>query len=364
MLQMELASDPRVSRRMIRSHCEPAPGVYGMIDSDGQLIYVGKSKALRNRLLSYLRSSGGDSKARRIIARTQRLVWENCPHEFSALLRELELIRRWRPRYNVRGQPRRLQRSYICVGRGPAAYVYLAANPTSRSEWLFGPVRSRWDEAIRRLNDCFQLRACSDRIAVRFADERELFVRQDAPRCLRHQLGMCLAPCSAGCSSGDYGRRVRGVCEFLRGNDRPLLERLEAEMLAAAATQRFERAAYLRDSWQALVELAGCLRSLREARQRFRFVYPLPELAGGERWYLIDRGHVQAAVPAPRSRRTSRRALRVLEEVYGGEGHGGWPPPAEDPDVLLLVTGWFRRYPEELGRTVAPEEAMARCREW
>ena len=69
-----------------------APGVYGMVDRDGELIYVGQSKSLRNRLVSYFAGSA-PSKARRIIAHTHRLVWETAPDELAALLRQLELIR-------------------------------------------------------------------------------------------------------------------------------------------------------------------------------------------------------------------------------------------------------------------------------
>jgi excinuclease ABC subunit C len=361
-LELALPDNARTTRRMIRGQCGPTPGVYGMIDDQGQLIYVGKSKALRNRLLSYFTGAPCDSKPHRIVARTRRLVWEDSPHEFAALLRELELIRRWRPRFNVRGQPRGLRSSYLCVGRGPAAYAYLAAHPTERCQWVFGPVRSRWSDAVRRLNDCFQLRDCPDRIPIRFADQRRLFVEHYTPLCLRHELGTCLGPCAAACSSADYEERVRAACAFLRGHDLSILDRLEAQMFAAAAAQQFERAAHLRDVWQKLAGLADCLARLREARQQFSFVYPLPDYDGAVRWYLIDRGHVQTAVPAPRGRRTARQCLRQLEKVYARKTTGDAELPHEDPDVLLLVTGWFRGHPEELDRTIAPADAMEMCR--
>lgn len=361
MSQLDLDRDVRASRRLVREACGPVPGVYGMIDEGGELIYVGKSKALRNRLLSYFSAAAAAAKPGRIIARTRRLVWEESPHEFSALLRELELIRRWRPRFNVQGQPRKLRRSYLCVGRGPAAYAYLSARPSERSQWLFGPVRSRWAEAVARLNDCFQLRTCSDRVPIRFADQRQLFDEQYTPCCLRHELGICLGPCAAVCTSVDYDARVQAACEFLRGNDLSILDRLEGEMREAAAARQFERAAYLRDSWQELAGLTEILRAMREARERFSFVYPLPDYDGGVRWYLVDRGHVQGAIRAPRGRRAARQCLRLLESVYAGENAGPARPPVEDPDVLLLVTGWFRRYPEELGRTIAPEDARQMC---
>lgn len=357
----DLAGDDRECRRLVRVNCGPVPGVYGMIDGEGQLIYVGKSKTLRNRLLSYFAGGHADSKPRRIITRTRRLIWEPAPHEFTALLRELELIRRWRPRFNVRGQPRRLRRYYICLGRGPAAYAYLAANPSPRSQWVFGPVRSRWRDAVRRLNDCFQLRDCSERVPIRFADQMELFGTQTTPGCLRHELGVCLGPCASACSSGVYESHVLAARDFLRGTDLSLLERLEAEMVAAARLRQFERAAYLRDAWQELTGLADHLDSLREARERFSFVYPLPDYDGGWRWYFLRNGHVVAAIEAPKNRRTARRCLRLLEQTYPVGGRKG-AELREDHDMLLLVTGWFRQFPEELQRTILPKDAIEMCR--
>src|SRR5205809_6003037 len=115
---------PARLRARVRTDGPRLPGVYGMVDEGGELIYVGKAKCLRSRLLSYFRPRSRDPKAGRILQHTRKLVWEYVPSEFAALLRELELIRRWRPRFNVQGQPHR-QRTYICLGRQPAPYVFL-----------------------------------------------------------------------------------------------------------------------------------------------------------------------------------------------------------------------------------------------
>ena len=98
-------------RSHVRRDCPRCPGVYGMVDAAGQLMYIGKAKCLRARLLSYFRPQSRDPKAGRILAHTGTIVWEHAPSEFAALLRELELIRRWRPPFNVQGQPRRGRRS-------------------------------------------------------------------------------------------------------------------------------------------------------------------------------------------------------------------------------------------------------------
>src|SRR4051812_10842544 len=111
---------PSRLRRKVRNRAPRRPGVYGMLDHRGELIYVGKAKCLRTRLLSYFRTKSRDRKAARIIGQTRALCWEESPSEFAALLRELELIQRWRPRHNVLGQPAHKRRCYVCVGRQPA----------------------------------------------------------------------------------------------------------------------------------------------------------------------------------------------------------------------------------------------------
>ena len=120
---------PSTLRARLRELCPRRPGVYAMIDAHGTLIYLGKAKALRPRLLSYFRARSRDPKAGRILRETRAITWEHAPSEFAALLRELELIRVWRPRFNVRGQPHRRRRAYVCLGRPPAPYVFLSRRP-------------------------------------------------------------------------------------------------------------------------------------------------------------------------------------------------------------------------------------------
>ena len=360
---ISLPADRLDRRRAIREHCRPIPGIYGMIDAQGELIYVGKSKSLCDRLLSYCTPAAEESKSGRIIQRAVRLVWETAADEFAALLRELELIRRFRPQFNVQGQPERLRRSFVCLGRSPAAYAYLAGSPSARSDFCFGPLPgvTRWRDAVRRLNDVFGLRDCSDRVPIRFADQRELFVEPRAPACIRHELGTCLGPCAARCTSGDYADRLAAAAAFLRGDEDTLLPRLEATMRSAAAAGQYERAATVRDTLADLGRLREQLQCLTDARGHYRFVYPLPASRGGETWYLLRRGQVAAAVRAPRDRRSADRCLDRLDTVYFHPPEDS-PPMPEDLDFLLLVPSWFKRHPGELLRTLTPEAAAEACR--
>ena len=88
-------------REQVRSSARNLPGTYRMIAEDGEVLYVGKSKAVRTRLLSYFRAKEGE-KAHRLVREANRVEFDYEPNEFAALLRELKLIKRHRPRYNVR----------------------------------------------------------------------------------------------------------------------------------------------------------------------------------------------------------------------------------------------------------------------
>jgi excinuclease ABC subunit C len=333
-----------------------------MLDADGKLIYVGKAKSLRARLLSYFRPNSRDAKAGRILQHTRALVWEFGPSEFAALLRELELIRRWRPRFNVQGQPHRRRHTYVCVGRRPAPYVFLSARPAANVLACFGPVPAgrQAREAVRRLNDGFALRGCPQKQAMVFADQGELFPEPRAAGCLRHEIGTCLGPCAAACSRAAYASRVGEARAFLEGRDGALLAALERDMAAASGEMAFERAAALRDRLQALQWLHGHLERLRRLRDGQSFVYPARGPEGGAVWYLIHQGRVSASRPAP-SPATAARTAALIESLYRRRFPPGAALAGNEIDGVLLVGAWFRKYPEERARVLTPEQALALC---
>ena len=352
---------PSRLRAAVRLECPRLPGVYGMLNEAGELIYVGKAKCLRSRLLSYFRPKSRDPKAGRIVRDARVLTWEACPGEFAALLRELELIRRWRPRFNVQGQPNRRRRTYICVGREPAPYVFLSPRPPGTAFAGFGPVPAGESarEAVRRANDWFQLRDCPQAQKMVFADQRELFPLDLVAGCLRHGISACLGPCAAVCTRADYASALRAALRFLEGADVSPLETLERDMIAAATAEAFERAAVLRDKWQSLHWLAAHLERVRQACLR-SCVYPAIGRTGArDHWHLIHHGRVRAVVPAPRDEKSRATAFAAIEAVYGGAPAG--PPGLEEIDGVLLVAAWFRRHPAEKERTLEPAAARAAC---
>ena len=147
------------SKRALRDHmlqsCPQVPGVYGMLNRKGELTYVGKSKSLRSRLLSYFADSNARQKGGRIIESTRAIQWETQPSEFASLVREQSLIRRFSPRWNVQGVPKRQRPVYLCLGRKPATF-FLSALPPRECQAIEGPFFGvgRMKTAVDSLNRC------------------------------------------------------------------------------------------------------------------------------------------------------------------------------------------------------------------
>jgi excinuclease ABC subunit C len=342
----------------VRAEAPKVPGVYGMLGRHGDLIYVGKAKSLRARLMSYFRDSR-DAKAGRILRHTHTLVWETVPDEFAALVRELELIRRHRPRFNVLGQPGRQRYCYVCLGRTPAPYVYVSRRTTGKDLGVYGPFTSasRAGEAVRRLNDWYRLRDCAQTVAMHFADQADLFPEDRSPGCLRFEIETCSGPCAGGCTRNGYGGQVRAAKRFLDGTDDKPLKELGAMMLAASQAMQFERAAALRDRLAELEWLWEKLNWLRHARKENTFVYPLTGPDGRTIWYLIHRGRVRGACYRPNCANSLTTARSLLGDVYGND-----PGPGVTPgqvDHVILVSAWFRKYPTERAGLLTPAEAHA-----
>jgi excinuclease ABC subunit C len=351
-------------KRRVWQVCPPRPGVYGMLDRHGELIYVGKAKSLRARVLSYFRDGNRTEKAGRILRQTRTLIWEPATCEFAALVRELELIHRWLPRFNVLGIPDRDRWVYLCLGKKPAAYAYVTRQPNGKEVAAFGPLKGMrmTKESARRINDLFLLRDCSREQTMRFADQQELFPVLQAAGCLRYELGTCLGPCAGYTTQANYTRYVRQAREFLEGSDLAPLHKLEDEMTSAAELQQYERAASIRDKIQSLLWLQERLNGLVKAREQLSFVYPVRSVDGDDLWYLIHQARVVKVMAAPNTHLLCRQALQWVEKTFF-RNEAIQNPFAKHPvDHVLLVSRWFRRHGDERQRSLSPEAARALCR--
>jgi excinuclease ABC subunit C len=343
-------------RGQVRTQAPSRPGVYGMLDRDEQLLYVGKAKNLRVRLLSYFRRKGRPPKAGRLVGQARSIIWEVLPSEFASLLRELELIRRWRPRWNVQGQPLRRRLAFVCMGRAPAPYLYLTRNVTARVQAAFGPVTAGdvAIRAIRCLNDCYKLRDCPEPQEMIFPDQGDLFPGVRPAGCLRMDIGTCLGPCTGACTRRDYQKQTRQARAFLTGEDKSVLDILERDMAAAAMAQQFERAADLRDRLDAVRWLSDRLQRVRRAQREMSFVYPVAGHDGSTTWYLIHGARVVAALSPPNDQ-TRESVREKLNAVY--RAGLGLLDSYEHADSMMVVMQWFRKYPDQRRACISPDAA-------
>ncbi len=339
------------------------PGVYGMVDEHGTLFYVGKAKDIRARLLHYFRPASRNRKETRILRHTRGLLWEACPSEFASLWRELELIRRWRPRFNVVGQPLRRRLAFLCLGKGPAPHAFLTRRMPSPQWASFGPLpdseKSR--EAIRKLNDLFQLHDCSHPQEMIFSDQPDLFESEACTGCLRLEIGTCLGPCTGKANRDEYLGKVSAARRFLLGMEDDSLRALEHAMISAAQAQQFERAAVLRDRWAPLVWLRDRLARLRHAQREMSFVYPQLGFEGQRWWYLVHGARIVRVVLAPTNLETRRAAQKALQAIYFKKSLDSLLEPYEHADGMSLVMAWFRKHRKEHEKVISPADALKIC---
>lgn len=342
-------------REQVRQAARNRPGTYRMIGEDGEVLYVGKSKAVRTRLLSYFRAKQGE-KAHRLVREATSVECHYEPNEFAALLRELELIKRFRPRYNVRYRRDALY-SFLKLAGGAAPRLFVVRQVGDDAATYFGPFRGgrRIAEGVRELNDVMGLRDCPQSTPIHFADQEELFPLERPPRCHRYDLKLCSGPCAGGCTAKEYLRIVEAAHAFLNGEGVEPLRRLEERMTAAVARWDFEHAASLRERVLRLELLRDEFRRLREALESLTFRYTVPGTDGDDRVYLVRRGSVRRELPAPRSRSERLKLDRIAREIYETPEADGTMVSKRKVEEILLLSHWFRTRPAELQRTAPPE---------
>jgi len=225
-----------------------APGVYRMIDAKGEVLYVGKAKSIKKRIVSYARPTGHTARIMRMISATSTIEFVSTRTETEALLLEANLIKRLRPRFNV------LMRDdksfpYILITAGETPpLIAKHRGARSRPGDYYGPFASAQSvhRTITALERAFLIRSCSDTV----------YESRTRP-CLLHQIKRCSAPCTGEISHGDYAELVREAKSFLSGKSRAVKEELAADMETASNALDFERAAVYRDRLAALSAIQG-----------------------------------------------------------------------------------------------------------
>ena len=348
-----------VMRTHVRDTAMDRPAVYRMIAADGEIVYVGKSKQVRSRLLSYFRCAFPEEKGARILRDAERIEWEYMPSEFAALLEELRLIKRYRPRFNVAMKRDGRNYCFIKITKGPAPKLVVVRGPgADDSSIYYGPFMGAAGvtDAVRELNDVFGLRDCAADQRMHFADQPELFdIFPRTPGCIRFEVKKCLGPCVGGCSVQQYDDRMGLARAFLDGTDDGPIAHLRGEMEAASERLEYERAATLRDKLKRVEALRSQFARLRFAVETLSFVYTVPGYEADDRVYLIRRGRVRGETALPREPAQAGTLMRLIDEVFTPNERDTGQIPTHEIDELLLLSSWFRRFPDELERTSAAQ---------
>ena len=226
----------------------PKPGVYRMHDARGDVLYVGKARALKNRVSNYTQVDRLPNRLRRMVAQTRSMTIVTTNSEAEALLLEAQLIKRYRPAYNVL---LRDDKSFpFILLRADHAYPRIQKHRGARRAKgnYYGPFASAGsvNQTLNALQKLFLLRSCND----------SFFARRDRP-CLLYQIKRCSAPCVDRITAPAYDELVADAKAFLSGKSTAVQTKLAAQMEVAAEALDFESAAIMRDRLKALTFIQG-----------------------------------------------------------------------------------------------------------
>jgi excinuclease ABC subunit C len=222
------------------------PGVYRMIAADGEVLYVGKARSLRSRVAAYTQPTRLATRLMRMVSATRTMEFAVTDSEAEALLLENNLIKRFRPRFNVLLRDDK-SFPYVVIRRD-TEWPQLAKHRGTREpdNEYFGPFASATavNRTLYALQRAFPLRSCSDGV----------FSTRTRP-CLQYQIKRCTAPCVGRIEKPEYDRIVGEVRDFLGGHNREVQLALSQRMEQASASLEFEQAAVLRDRIKALAHI-------------------------------------------------------------------------------------------------------------
>ncbi len=222
------------------------PGVYLMRNAAGEVIYVGKAVNLAQRVRSYFQPSSQEHpKVRRLVREVADLEWILTNSEVEALILEANLIKRYRPRYNVRLKDDK-RYPYLQITHEPFPRVRITRRFVRDGSRYFGPYTSTsaLRETLDLLRHLFPFRTCDRTITG-----------EDRRACLYYDLKLCPAPCIGAVDEATYRRTIAELEQFLEGEGEAVLEALREQIEAAAEEMAFERAALLRDRYRALQQV-------------------------------------------------------------------------------------------------------------
>ena len=216
------------------------PGVYLMHGADGGIIYIGKAKALKNRVSQYFGSQNNHpEKVRRMVDNVDDFEYIITDSEFEALILECSLIKQHTPKYNILLKDDKGY-SYIRVGAGDWGKLSYVLQKADDGATYIGPYKSSYyvKSAVEEANKIFMLPTCNRQFPRDFRKARP---------CLNYHIRQCMAPCTGKVKLADYRESMNQALDFLKGGSSNSVRQLTAQMEEAAENLEFERAARIRD---------------------------------------------------------------------------------------------------------------------
>ncbi|NOS87663.1 MAG: excinuclease ABC subunit C, partial [Methylococcaceae bacterium] len=232
------SSEPPFDSAAFLTTLTTRPGIYMMLDSQGEIIYIGKAKNLKNRVSSYFRNHTAPIKQQTMVAKIAAIEVTVTHTEAEALLLECQQIRRHKPRYNIcLRDDRSFPYIYLSTDQDFPQITLHRGAKTKKGRY-FGPYPSSVAarESLKLLQRLFPVRQCDD-----------TFYSNRTRPCLQHQIERCTAPCVGLIDKASYAQDVTSTLMFLEGKGGLLLEQLIGNMEQAAAKLEFEQAAAIRD---------------------------------------------------------------------------------------------------------------------
>ena len=269
------------------------PGVYIMRDKDGNVIYVGKAKNLKNRVSQYFRNSPKSSKVQAMVDNVDIFDYFITMSEMDALALESNLIKKYQPFYNILLKDGK-QFPYIKINlKEPFPKIEIVRKVKKDGAKYFGPYFAGIDvrEIAKTINSAFKLRTCNLKITESSMAKRE---------CLNYSLGLCSAPCTKKINREDYLKEVDKVINFLNGNDDEIEEILTKKMLNASENENYENAILYRDRLKMVEKLKQrVVANLPKDVSKDVFAYYTDGLSGVITYMVVRGGKILGIISYP-----------------------------------------------------------------
>jgi excinuclease ABC subunit C len=335
------------------------PGVYLMKGADGRVIYVGKAIILRNRVRSYFQKSASHtSKTRRLVDEIADLEWIVTSSELEALILECELIKRYKPRYNVRFKDDK-RYPYIKISvQEDFPRIYVVRKMARDGARYFGPFTSSQavHQSLELLRHLFPYRTCNREITGK-----------DRRSCLYYHIKLCSGPCIGAVSKEAYRAQIDRACLFLEGRQEAIIDELRREMEREAESLHYERAIKLRDQVAAITQIIERQRIVSEHLRDHDFIaYARDNNSSCVQVFFIRGGKLIGReyfiLTGTHDEQDSEVMTSFIKQFYD---KAAYTPPEilvqSEPDDLAVIQQWLHRKRGTKVRVKVPRRGAKRA---